>query len=95
MFQHGTILRVCKVFVTIGINLVINVSAFDAPFAPLGLAIGWIKMYYIPFASLRLWQITYQHLPNAKRAFITLVSVRKVYREHVSPKTQAPAVRKV
>ncbi len=55
-----------KVFVTIGVNLVNNVSAFDTPFAPLGLAIGWIKMYYIPFASLRLWQITYQHLPNAQ-----------------------------
>ena len=46
--------RMCKVFVTIVVNLVNNVSAFDTPFAPLGLAIGWIKMDYIPFASLRL-----------------------------------------
>ena len=36
-------------------GLVKIVSAFDTPFAPLGLAIGWIKTDYIPFASLRLW----------------------------------------
>ena len=52
--QVGIAGRVCKVFVTIGINLVKNVSAFDTPFAPLGLAIGWINADYTPFASLRL-----------------------------------------
>ena len=36
------------------------VSGFNTPFAPLGLAIGWINVDYIPFASLRLWKITYQ-----------------------------------
>ncbi len=45
------------------------VSGFNTPFAPLGLAMGWINVGYIPFASLRLWIITYQHPTNAKRAF--------------------------
>ena len=51
----------CKVFVTIGVNLVKNVGAFDTPFAPLRLAIGRINADYKPFASLRLWKIAYQH----------------------------------
>ena len=38
---------------------------FDTPFAPLGLATGWNQCAdYTPFASLRLWIITYQHPPN-------------------------------
>ena len=45
----------------IGVNLVKNVSAFETPFAPLGLAMGWINTDYTPFASLRLGKITYQH----------------------------------
>ncbi len=55
-----------------------NVSAFDPPFAPLDLAIGWINADYTPFTSLRLWKITYQPPLNAIRAFIALISVRKV-----------------
>ncbi len=50
--------------IPISVNLVKNVSAFDTPFAPLGHAIGWITADYTPFASLRLWTITYQHPPN-------------------------------
>ena len=66
---------------TLCFNLVKNVSAFYTPFAPLGLAMGWIDMDYTPFASLRLRIITYQHPTNAKRAFIALISVQKVYRK--------------
>ena len=39
---------------TLCVNLVKNVSAFYTPFAPLGLAIGWIITGYTPFVSLRL-----------------------------------------
>ena len=43
---------VCKVFVTIGVNLVNNVSVFDTPFAPLGLAISWINARTIHLSPL-------------------------------------------
>ena len=37
---------------TIGVNLVKNVSGFDIPFAPLGLAVGWITVCSIHLSPL-------------------------------------------
>ncbi len=45
-------LGVRKVFVTIGVDLVNNVSVFNTPFAPLGLAIGWINARTIHLSPL-------------------------------------------
>ena len=69
---------VCKVFVTIVVNLVNNVSVFDTPFVPLGLAICWINAWTIHLST-----------SVALENHISAPSVRKVYREriHENPST--------